>query len=96
VPLGHQRKLIPAMMIVVELRVRPGFEKDDFMSEEAQKETGARILTREEAENIGLGGLPEVDGDVRYVFVNGRERQWVERAIDAYPEVTGYNVYDVG
>jgi hypothetical protein len=86
------------MLIVFELYVRPGFDKDSFLSEESRRETEARVLTREEAENAGLSGLPEPQhpGEVRYVLVNARHRRWVERAIDAAPEITGFNVHDVG
>ncbi len=87
------------MLIVFELYVRPGFDPDVFLSEEAQKDTEARILTAREAESAGLSGLPEPDpgrGEVRYVLVNGRHRAWIERAVDSDPEVNGYKVYDVG
>ena len=84
------------MLIVFELHVRPGFDPEAFLSAESRKETEARVLTREEAENVGLSGLPEPRGEVRYVLVNARHRRWVERAIDMDPQITGFDVYDVG
>lgn len=84
------------MLIVFELHVRPGFDPDVFLSEESRRETEARVLTRQEAENVGLSGLPEPSGEVRYVLVNARHRRWVERAIDADPQINGFDVYDVG
>lgn len=84
------------MLIVFELHVMPDFDASAFLSDEARRETEARVLTREEAERAGLSGLPEVSGDVRYVLVNARHRRWIERAIEAYPHVTGFDVYDIG
>ncbi len=84
------------MLIVFELHVRPDFDPNVFLSEGAQKETEARVLTRAEAENVGLSGMPDREGDVRYVLVNARHRHWIERAIDADPQVTGFDVHDVG
>lgn len=84
------------MLIVFELHVRPGFDPDVFLSKEAQSETEARVLTRAEAENVGLSGMPEREGDVRYVLVNARHRRWIERAIDADPQVSGFDVHDIG
>ena len=87
------------MLIVFEIYVRPGFDPDVFLSEEARKETEARVLTREEAEKHGLAGLPEPStehGEVRYVPVNANHRRWIERAIDADPHINSFNVHDVG
>lgn len=84
------------MHIVFELHIRPGFDAESFLSEEAQKEAQARVLTRAEAENVGLDGLPEVEADVRYVLTKVSSKHWIERAIDADPHVAGYQVYDVG
>lgn len=84
------------MLILFELHVRPGFDEDVFLSEEGRRETEARVMTREQAEVAGLSGLPESDGEVRYVLVNARHRRWIERAIDADAQVTGFNVHDIG
>lgn len=84
------------MLIVFELYVRPEFDPERFLSAEGQKETEARVLTRAEAENVGLSGMPERDGEVRYVLVNARHRRWIERAIDADPQISGFDVHDVG
>lgn len=87
------------MLIVLEMYVRPEFDANTFLSEEARRETEARILTRAEAEKIGLSGLPvpaDPDADVRYVLVDARHRRWIERAIEADPQVTAFNVHDVG
>jgi hypothetical protein len=84
------------MHIVFELHVLPGFDADSFMSEEAMNEAQAQVMTRAEAERKGLDGLPEVEGDVRYVLTRASSKNWVERAIDADPNIRGYQVYDVG
>jgi hypothetical protein len=87
------------MLIVFELHVTPEFDPDQFLGAEARRETEAKVLTRSEAERVGLQGLPEPhagSGDVRYVLVNGRHRRWIERAIDADSHITGFDVYDVG
>ncbi len=91
--------MMRAMLIVVELHVRPEFDVDVFLSAEARRETEAKVFTREEAASAGLAGMPEPEdprADIRYVLVNARHRRWIERAIDADPQVTGFNVYDVG
>jgi hypothetical protein len=84
------------MHIVFELHITSGFVADSFLSPEAQKQAEARVLTRQEAENIGLDGLPEVEGNVRYVLAKASSKSWIERAIDADPNVTGFKFYEVG
>ncbi len=84
------------MLIVFELHVRPAFDPDTFLSAESRKETEARVLTRDEAANVGLSGLPEVEGEVRYVLVNARHRRWIERAIEMDTQISGFQVYDIG
>lgn len=84
------------MHIVFELHVTSGFDPESFLSSDAQHEAQARVLTRAEAEKMGLSGLPEVEGDVRYVLTRASSKNWIERAIDADPNVRGFQVYDVG
>jgi hypothetical protein len=87
------------MLVVFEIYVRPGFDPDELLSEETRAETEARVLTREEAEQLGLRGLPEPSaerGEVRYVPVNANHRRWIERALDASPHVNAFDVHDVG
>ena len=91
--------MIPAMLIVFEIYVRPEFDADVFLSQEAREETQARVFTRAEAERFGLSGLPtpkEGRGEVRYVPVNANHRRWIERAIDADPHINAFDVHDVG
>jgi hypothetical protein len=87
------------MLVVFEIYVRPGFDARELLSEETRAETEARVLTRAEAERFGLQGLPAPragHGEVRYVPVNANHRRWIERALDASPHVTAFDVHDVG
>ncbi|MCC6876149.1 MAG: hypothetical protein IT378_17710 [Sandaracinaceae bacterium] len=87
------------MLIVFEIYVQPMFEPDELLSPAVQKETGARIFTRDEAEAAGLSGLPQPSpdhGEVRYILVNANHRRWIERAIEASSHVGAFNVHDIG
>jgi len=84
------------MLIVFELYVRSDFTEDDLLDAEAREAMQARVLTRREAEEQGLAGLgePRREGAVRYLPVNARHRNWVERAIEGCPKVEAFDVLD--
>lgn len=86
------------MLSVFEVYFVRGEDLSGLLSREILEETGAQVMTAQEAEGAGLRGLAAVTGDreVRYIAVNARDARWIERVLEGSALVTGYRVHDLG
>lgn len=88
---------MPHMMIVFEVHIAPGSDPAYILTGETLKDTGAQVMTREEAEKVGFFGLPELptDHEVRYVAVAKRDERRVHSAIETSPAVGAFRKFEV-
>lgn len=86
------------MLHVFEVYLTPVADPAALLSSEAQRDTGAQIMTPAEAEAVGFAGLPRApEGKVqRFVAVSARDAQWIHRQLESNPDVTSYRVHEVG
>jgi hypothetical protein len=86
-----------AAMILIEVHLAPGVRTFQ-LSEEVLRETQAQVMTPEEAGGVGFQGLPAPpkDREVRYVAVAQRDTRWILNALEGNPNVSKYQVHEVG
>ena len=84
------------MMVVFEVRLMPGANPDGLISEEVKGETGAQVMTLDEARKAGFSGLPEAEGhEIRLIAVRKRDAPWIHRTLEASEAVAGFRVHEV-
>jgi hypothetical protein len=84
------------MMVVFEVFLAPGADPGALLSPETLKETKAQVLTLEEAQKVGFGGLPDPgDKVVRLIAVTQRDAPWIHRTLETSEAVSGFRMHDV-
>jgi hypothetical protein len=86
------------MMVVFEVHVVPGADPGSILTAETLRETGAQVMTYDEATKVGIVGLPPPPADhvVRYVALAKRDAPWIYRSMESNDAVGGFNVHEVG
>lgn len=84
------------MFVLFEVFLAPGAAAD-LLSSDTLRETQAKVMTLDEAQKLGFGGLPEppADRDVRLIVVAHRYLPWIHRSLDANEAVASFRVHPV-
>ncbi|EYF06338.1 hypothetical protein [Chondromyces apiculatus] len=85
------------MMVVFEVYLARGKSAEDLLSAETRKETGAQIMSIEEAKAVGFSGLAPLEGvgEVRLIAVRRSDAPWVHRSLEGSDVVASFRVHDV-
>jgi hypothetical protein len=88
---------IAAMVIVFEVFVLPGHDPSELVSEETLRDTGAQLMTVDEARAVGFEGVQaDPQGrEVRFVAVRERDAQRFHRVFEGHAAVAGYKMHEV-
>lgn len=102
---GHTTTLVGAapsgdhdpMMTVFEVHLAQGTGSADLLSAEVLSETGAQVMTLQEAELVGFQGLTALDGsgDVRLIAVRARDAAWIHRCLETSGAVVSFRAHQV-
>lgn len=86
-----------SMLTLIEVYVERAADADALISEELRKESGARVMTLEVAQQAGFSGFqPQLDkGQYRIIVVNRNESQWIQRSLEASSIVIGYQIHEL-
>lgn len=86
------------MMHIFECHLAAGSDPDTLLSPETLRETGAQVMTPDEARAVGFTRIaePKGGGEVRLVAVAARDSQWLHRVMERSEIVTSYKVHEVG
>jgi hypothetical protein len=92
-----QNLVYDASMVVIEVHMAPGVKVFE-LSKELLEETQAQVMKPEEARAVGFDGLPPTPTDraVFYVAVAQRDHRWILNALEADPNVSKYQMHEVG
>src|SRR5579859_892086 len=84
-------------MVVIEIHMAPGVRVFE-LSKEILQETQCQVMKPEEARAVGFDGLPPTPTDraVFYVAVSQRDARWILNACEANPNVSKYQMHEVG
>jgi hypothetical protein len=84
------------MMVVFEVVLAPEANPDELISEDIKRDTGAQIMTLDDARKVGFSGLPESPGkEVRLIAVRKRDAPWIHRTLETSEAVSGFRVHEV-
>lgn len=85
------------MMVVFEVFLAPGADASQLLTAETTRETGAQVMTLNQARKVGFAGLPEPPPgvDVRLVAVAKRDAPWIHRTLETNEGVASFKVHDV-
>lgn len=85
------------MHALFEVHLVKGADPSRLLSPETLKETQSQIFSTEEAEKIGLKGLPaQKEGDlVRWIICLRRDSPWIHRALESNEIVGGFKVHEI-
>ncbi|WP_437608537.1 hypothetical protein WMF20_47670 [Sorangium sp. So ce834] len=85
------------MMTVFEVYLAPGTATANLLSAEVLRETGAQIMTLQEAEQVGFHGLQALDGagDLRLIAVRARDAAWIHRCLETSGAVVSFRAHQV-
>ncbi|HEY7725180.1 MAG TPA: hypothetical protein VH880_07595 [Anaeromyxobacteraceae bacterium] len=85
------------MLIVFDVVVARGQDAEALLSGEVLRETGAQVLTLEQARARGLtAALPDPGGhEIRVVAVPQREMRFVQKRLEANEAVLSFTSHEV-
>jgi hypothetical protein len=84
------------MIVVFEVFVAPGASPDGLISQEIQRDTGAQVMTLDEARKVGFSGIAESAGSVvRLIAVRKRDAPWIHRTLETSEAVGSFRVHEV-
>lgn len=84
------------MMVVFEVFVARGADPETLISAEAKRETKAQVMSPDDAQKAGFGGLPNyADQVVRLIAVEKRDAPWIHRALETSEAVGSFRMFDV-
>jgi hypothetical protein len=86
-----------AMMVVFEVLVAPGSDPNTLITAETKKDTGAQVMTVDEAKQVGFAGLPRApEGiEVRLIAVRKVDAAWIHRQLESNEAVASFRMHDV-
>ncbi len=84
-------------MVLIEVHLAPGAHEFE-LSAETLRETKAQVMTHAQAKAVGFAGMPTPpDGvEVRYVAVADRHARWILNSLEANPNVSRFNMHEIG
>ena len=84
------------MMVVFEVFLATGSDPSLILTEETKRETGAQVMTLDEARKVGFQGITDAEGhEVRLIAVAKRDAPWVHRALETNEVVASFRMHDV-
>jgi hypothetical protein len=85
------------MLAVFEVYLVDGKSSRNLLSAEQLRETGAKVMTLEEATKEGFAGLHPLSdaGELRLISVSRRDAPWIQRSLEAHDAVASFRVHDV-
>jgi hypothetical protein len=85
------------MVIVFEVFILPGRNPSELVSPETLQDTGAQVMTADEARAVGFEGIQaDPQGrEARFVAVRERDAQRFHRIFENHPAVGSYRVHEV-
>ncbi|APR83117.1 Hypothetical protein A7982_08466 [Minicystis rosea] len=86
------------MMVVFEVYLAPGADPSQLLSAETLRETGAQVMTIDDARKVGFSGLPDPPAgtEVRLIAVAKRDAPWIHRAMETNDAAATFRVHEVG
>jgi hypothetical protein len=85
-----------AMMVVFEVFVAPGASPDGLISVEMSRDTGAQVMTIDQARKVGFSGIEVPEGrEVRLIAVGKRDAPWIHRSLETNEAVASFRVHEV-
>jgi hypothetical protein len=73
----------------------PGGDPSTILTADTKSDTGAAVMTPDEAKAVGFGGLPEIPGNVALIVVKTIDRGRIINALEASPIVAKFSMHDV-
>ncbi len=68
----------------------------DLFSKEVQAQTGAVIMTYEEAEQLGISGFtPQNLGTLRLIIVKTKDASWIRHALEGNHDVNHFQDHEI-
>lgn len=84
------------MMMVFEVYLAAGVDPDGLLTSETIGDTGAQVMTLEEARAVGFSSLPEPgDKVVRFIAVAERDARRIQRVLETNHIVSRFRVHEV-
>lgn len=85
------------MMVVFVIFLAPGSDPDTLLTAEMKSDTGAQVMTLDDARKVGFSGLPPgPEGvEVRLIAVRGSDAAWVQRRLESHEAVSAFQKHDV-
>ena len=83
------------MQVMFEVVLAPDAEDARLLSEETRGDTGAQVLTPDEAASAGFLDIPEGEPgrERRLIIVEKRDERRIQNALEANPEVAGFRIH---
>lgn len=84
-------------MVVFEVFVAPESDPSTLITAETKEDTGAQVMTIDEARKVGFAGLPPPpDGvEVRLIAVRRVDANRVQRQLESNEAVASFRVHNV-
>lgn len=86
------------MMVVFEVHLAPGADPSTLLTEETKRDTGAQVMTPDDARKVGFAGLPDPPPgtEVRLIAVAKRDQSRIQRVLEATDAAAGFRMHEVG
>ncbi|MFY0539964.1 hypothetical protein [Nannocystis pusilla] len=84
------------MMVVFMVSLKPGSDPGTLLTAEMKSDTGALVMTLDDAPGVGFSGLPPgPEGvEVRVIAVRGSDADWVQRRLESHEAVSAFQKHD--
>ena len=85
-------------MILFEVFLTPDYLGDPLLSEETIAETGAQVMTPEEAAFVGLEGIPDDPQKRKRLLIACKpgDMRLVQSRLEAHAQVASFRHFEVG
>ncbi len=82
-------------MMLFVAHLTPGSDPSTILSAETVEDTGAQVMTPEQAKAVGFGGLPELPPNVALIVSRLRDKNRILNSLEASPAVAKFSVHEV-